>query len=65
MELGLWGERGDSACPNGDDCPYLDSGRLRGDCGWECREAFYRRLGCSSVGKGLHDLDERLSPPGL
>jgi hypothetical protein len=27
--------------------------RLGGDCGWEHREAFYRRLGCSSLGKGL------------
>ena len=29
---------------------------LGGSCGWECREAFYRRLGYGSVGKDLlHD----------
>ena len=31
----------------------LTGSRLDGDCGWEHREAFYRRLGCSSLGKGL------------
>jgi hypothetical protein len=45
--------RGAPACPSRDDCPYLGGCRLGGGCDWERREAFYRRLGCSSVGEGL------------
>lgn len=31
----------------------LRGGRLGGGCGCKRREVFYRRLGCTSVGKGL------------
>jgi hypothetical protein len=36
-----------------DDCSYFGGGRLCVGCVWEHREAFYGRLGCTFVGKGL------------
>ena len=45
------GQRGSSGLSH-EDCPWLIS-RLGGGCGWEHREAFYERVGCSSVGEGL------------
>lgn len=57
-----WGQGEIQMVPRGS--PWLDgSGRLGlgGHHGWECREAFYRRLNSSSVGKGLpHGSQQRI-----
>lgn len=49
---GVWGKGRALAGPSGES-PWLDS-RLGGSCGWEYREAFYRRLDSGSVGRVLH-----------
>ena len=59
MILGL-GVQAGIACPSRDDCPYLGCSWLGGSCGLELREAFYRRLGCRSVGTA--DLGKKRQP---
>ena len=42
--VGALGLRLGSSCWSHRESPWVDSGRLVGSCGWECKEAFYGRL---------------------